>query len=239
MRSRCLGVALAIITISLSTGMAFAQPQPAIGVVVSARSGQIGAASAAPGTTVFSGDRLVTQKDSGLIIRSGDVQFSFQDETVAALYARPDGIALDIERGSLTFFSQVSVPGFTLFVSDLRITPSLAQAFSGEVTVVSPCEAILTARVNHLRLLSGRRTGELTAGTSVQVVPENPIETRPPGLPPGDSSFHRGHAHKGCRPPAGPGQSAKTAGPNWLAPVLFVEAGVVTAVVLARPVSPH
>jgi len=236
MHSRYLGVALAMIAYSLSAGNVHGQPQAAVGIVLSARSGQVGAGSAAPGTTVFSGDRILTQKDSGLILRAGEVQFSFQDETVATLYARPEGIALEIERGSITFFAQSAAPGFTLFVSDVRITPNVAQAFSGDIAVLNDCAAIVTARVGNLLVKRGAQAEEITSGNSRQIAPIQPIEQRPPGTAPGDNSFHKGHAHKGCTPAVA---GAKGVGPNWFVPVLLVEAVAAPIVAWRLMVSPH
>jgi len=237
MHSRYLGVALALALLFLfaDVSVANAQGGAPLGIVISARSGQVGTSVAAPGLTVFSGDRVLTAKDSGLIIRAGKLQFSFQDNTTGILVAQPDGVALDLIAGSVTFSASEAAFG-TVFVSDLRIAPHAPMPFAGDVTVAGECSAIVTSYAGELQVLRKAALKSVPAQTSAQITPEFPIEPRPPGVPPGSRDFHAGHAHGACKLP--PAFSAKSLGPNWFLPVLFIEAGAATAVVLARPVSP-
>ena len=235
MRSRYLGVALAIGVFLLAVTPVAAQSGVPIGTVISARSGQVGSAPAQVGSTVFSGDRLVTQKDSGLIIQAGKFQFSFQDGTVATIAQQPGGLAVEIESGSFTMSSLSPDPGLTVFVSDLRIAPKMAQAFSADVSVSGECAVVVTSRVGQLVIQRAADRVEVPERTSVQLTPRYPIEQRPPGVPMGDTAFHRPHSHPLCKVPTMIGSK----GPNWFVPVLLVEAAVVPIVVWRQSVSPN
>jgi len=235
MLSRYLGVALALFVFPLvQVSAAKAQGSPAVGIVISARSGQVGAAAASPGQTVFSGDRVITAKDSGLIIQAGKFQFSFHDNTVAVLIARPDGILLEIESGAATFSALNPDPGLSVFVSDLRIRSMDLQAFSGSVAVDDPCSVVITSYVGRLEVLRKKQTEELRQ-RSVLATPEFPIEPLPRGATPGDRALHQGHTHGACKLPV------TTAGglQKWVVPTVVAGAATVAVVAWRLSVSPN
>lgn len=221
----CLGAGLA--------GSAHGQTSPAIGVVLSTRNGQVGSVPATPGVSVFSGDRLSTPKDSGLIVQAGKFQFWFHDNTNGTLTARPQGVALELESGSATFSSVDGGQSLEIFVSDIRIEPHSAQGLEGHITIQSPCGIIVTSKQGSLRIMRRKEIRKVLEGTSVQVTPGDPIEPRPRGIALEDQSFHRSHAHGKCTPPAAKGRVM-----DWVYPVVFMETAAVVSVLLLEDVSP-
>lgn len=224
------------IPLLLSASILFAQSGTPVGSVISTRSAQIGNVFAAVGTTVFSGDRIVTNTDSGLIIQAGSFQLSFQDNSSAILYSDKGGLNLILEKGSFTFSSPQTAAPLTIFASDVRILAESRPDLFGYVTVVDSCAIDVTNQRGLVTTIRGTDRLTVPEMSSRRITPSFPVEPRPMNVSASEKTLHAGHSHGPCKPPAG---ATNAKGPSWLLPVLFVEAGVVTSVVLARPVSPH
>ena len=209
----------------------YAQTGPAVGIVLSSRDSQVGGAPASPGVSVFSGDRLTTQKDSGLIVQAGKFQFWLHENTTATLVGRPQGVALELESGSISFSSATPELGLEIFISDLRIVPQAAAILRGQVLIRDPCQVLIASQQGALKILRGNEITEVPETQGKQVSPINPIEPRPKGVDLGDGSFHKAHAHKPCVQPAA---VAKGNVMLWVPPVVFMQAATVTSILLAR-----
>lgn len=220
----CLGLA------ALAAASLHGQSSPVIGIVLSTRNGQVGNVPATPGVSVFSGDRLRTPKDSGLIVQGGKFQFWFHENTSATLTARSQGVALELEGGSASFSALEPAQTLEIFVSDIRIEPDSAHALHGYITIQNPCEIIVTSKQGVLKVVRGKQIKQVLEGSSVLLVPMNPVEPRPRGVALEDQTFHQGHVHESCPQPAG----AKGRVMDWVYPVVFMEVAGVTAIWLAR-----
>lgn len=229
-----------LVALILSPARGF--PNQAVGIVVATGKAQVGSVSATPGATVFSGDLLATQGGGGLLVQAGKFRFFLNENSVASIYEQPAGLAIELVRGSLVFSSATPDAGVQLFASDVRIAPQAGQSVMGEIRFVSACELRVTSQTGSLQVSKEKQSFTAGAGSSYKVVPGHALESRTPRLSPSDPRIHDSHTHVKCEPLPVVKQPPLNS-PSWFAPVMFVEAAVVAAVLLAywdsTPVSPH
>jgi hypothetical protein len=210
----------AVVTASLSllliqSAVLAAPAKPAsapLGVVMAAENANVGAGVTSSGATIYDGDRLQTAANSSLRVRLGSGQMLLRDNTLADVHAFPNGFSANLGAGTVV----VSSPGgqnFQVLADGAMIRPANAQPTSGQVTMMSPTELILTSTRGTLEVSMGDEVKTVEAGSTYRLE----VESADPGASPNP-------------------QVPIAAGKNHFLWILIPVVGVVTGLIIWRAV---
>lgn len=188
-------------------------PSAPLGVVVAAENSNVGAGVTTSGATIYDGDLLKTQPNSTLRVRLGSGQLVLRQSTSANVHSFPNGFSADLNEGTVVVSSPAGQT-FQLIADGVTVRPASAEATSGQISMISQTELILTGTRGTLEVTLGDEIKTVEAGSSYRLE----LETEDAG--PG---------------PAGAGQSAPhpTARRRFL--WFFIPAmGVVTGIIIWR-----
>lgn len=191
-------------------------PQQVLGVVLEAERAQVGSAEAAVGASVFSGDALTTLAGGRLRVRVGTAQFYLPPDGTATLTPLGNGASARLDGGTV-IFSTGGAEEVDVRVSDVRVRPSTAQATYAQVTLVSPCEVVVTSQRGTLEVTAGAEAHIVQEATSYRVVLDRDPQNRPCAASP---------AQRGSKPPA--------AGRSRILPIALVAISAGTGIVIWR-----
>jgi hypothetical protein len=196
-------------------------PSAPLGVVVAAENSNRGAGVTTSGATIYDGDLLKTRTNSTLRVRLGSGQMVLRQNTTANVHAFPNGFSADLNEGTVVVSSPVGQT-FQLIADGVTIRPLNTEATSGQISVISPTELVLTGTRGTLEVSMGDEIKTVEAGNSYRLE----VETEDSG--PG---------------PAGAGQSAPhpTARRRFLLffiPAAAVLTGIVVWRALVSPTAP-
>ena len=115
----------ALLAVSLTFPPLQALPNQAVGIVVSTGQARIGSTGATVGATVFSGDLLTTEGGGSLLVQARKVHVFLPESSAAAIYAKPVGIAIELERGAVVLSSPGASPNdlIEIYASDVKVVP--------------------------------------------------------------------------------------------------------------------
>jgi hypothetical protein len=192
-------------------------PSVPLGVVLSAENANGGTDVTTSGATVYDGDRLQTQPSSTLRVRLGTGQIVLRENTVTYVHSFTNGFSANLEAGTL-LVSSAEGHTFQLVADGATIRPANDQATSGQVSMISPTELVLTGTRGAMLVTMGDEVKTLEAGSSYRLEVET--ENAEPS----------------------PNPQARPAGRNhfiWiLIPVFAVVTGVVIWRALMSPMAP-
>lgn len=158
-----------LVSFSLVTAPAWAAPSSSLGTVVYADHGRIGATPAFVGTTIFSGDRLSTDKSGSVQVRAGAARLLLSSAS-SAVFSEDDGSpAATLTLGSATF-STANSNAFVLHVATAVIRANSDQPTIGQVTVLNPKELIVKSSRGSLRIAVEDDVREIPEGAAYRVV---------------------------------------------------------------------
>jgi hypothetical protein len=186
-----------------------------LGIVGSANAAKIGNSSASEGATVYSGDALSTDNGGVLLVRIGALSVELQSESSAHIYRAPYGAVLELNSGTVVYSTPGGSQNVVIVASDVRVTPSIAQADFGRVTVEDPCNVGVQSQRGQADVRVGSESKLVEEGKAYKVRAENSLSYRK-YLSPEDDDYHRYHEHAPCaaayqplkgRPPLAGGQS--------------------------------
>jgi hypothetical protein len=166
-------------------------PSVPLGVVVSAESSNLGAGVTTSGATIYDGDHLRTQENSTLRIRLGSGQMVLRQSTRADVHAFPNGYSASLAEGTVVVSSPEGQT-FQLIADGATIRPANSQATSGQISMISPTELILTGIRGTLEVSMGDEVKTVEAGSSyrLEVEPED-AEPVPAGQSPHPTGRNR------------------------------------------------
>jgi hypothetical protein len=118
-------------------------PSVPLGVVVAAENSNVGAGVTTGGATIYDGDRLKTEDNSTLRVRLGSGQMVLRQSTMAEVHALPNGFSAYLDSGTVVVSSPAGQT-FQLIADGATIRPANAQAASGQISMISATELILT-----------------------------------------------------------------------------------------------
>ena len=172
-----------------------------LGLVGSSTSAHIGNAPAAEGATVYSGDYLSTESGGSLLVRVGALSVELQSASSAHIYRAPYGAVLELNSGSVIY----STPGtaaqnVVIVASDVRVTPVLALADFGRVSVDDPCNVNVQSQRGQVNVRVGSESHLIEEGKAYRVRAENSVSYRK-YVSPEDADYHDYHQHKPCAAP--------------------------------------
>jgi len=208
---------VAVFVLSCLSVSVLAQTQPsspALGFVAKSVSAHLGNAAASEGATVYSGDYLSTEDAGSLLVRVGPLSLELQASSAAHIYRAPYGAIVELNHGTVIYTTPGGHENIVIVASDVRVTPVLALADLGRVTMDDPCNITVYSQRGQVNVQSGSESRLLEAGKAYRVRPENEISYRE-YLSPDADDYHKYHDHRPCAPldmvkgkaPIAPGQS--------------------------------
>lgn len=165
----------ALMTIGLTVAPAWAGPKAAssLGTVVTAEHARVGDSSAEVGTTVFSGDRLTTEREGSVQIRAGAARLLLQSGSVATLADSDGAPSAKLLLGTATF-STGNSRAFTLFASKAAIRAQSDGPTIGQVTYLNEKELLVVSKRGPLTITVDGQTEVVTDGSAYRVLLDPP-----------------------------------------------------------------
>lgn len=167
-------IAALVLVFALACVSAFAATTP-LGTVITADRAYIGEAGADVGTTIFSGDRVSTDVQGSMQLRTGAARFLLLSSS-AAIVDNSDGWpSARLVLGTATF-STGNAHAFTLYASNAIVRPQTDAPTIGTVTYVNEKELVVTARRGSLVVSVQGEQQVIAEGTSYRVLldPQGP-----------------------------------------------------------------
>jgi hypothetical protein len=172
-RTDCISITKSILALlvsfSLVTAPVWAAPASSMGTVVYADRAHVGAAQASVGATVFSGDRLSTEKTGSVQVRAGAARLLLSSASSATLSQDAASPAATLTFGS-AIFSTASSNAFALHVGSAVISANTNQPTIGQVTVLTPKELIVKCTRGSLRFAVEDDVREIPEGAAYRVL---------------------------------------------------------------------
>jgi len=165
-------------------------PSAPLGVVLASENAHVGAGVTTSGATIYDGDRLQTYENSTLRVKLGAGQIVLRQNTAADVHAFPNGFSANLNNGTVVASSNEGQT-FQLVADGATIRPLNSQATSGQVSMVSPTELILTTTRGTLQITMGEEIKTLEAGNSYRLEVES--EADPASDPQGARPTARNH----------------------------------------------
>ena len=172
MRRRILAMTLAI----LLSGICLPGQTAPLGVISQSVGAHINNSSASVGTTVYDSDRLSTEANGSLTLRSSAVQFILSENSAVLVNQDEKGLRAMLQRGTVAF--KVEAGGaLRLNAVDVRVRPQGDQSTAGQMTLEN-CAVLVTSRLRALEVTAGTETKIVEEGKSYRVVLEGACNAR-------------------------------------------------------------
>ena len=153
-----------------------------LGTVLAADNAHAGVDATYSGSTIYDGDRLVTQDIGTMRVRLGTGQMFLHQNTSALVHSIPNGFSADLDAGIVSI-SSAEGQTFQLLADGATIRPASTHPTSAQIAKISPTEVILTPTRGALQSLWAMksRPWRLVAATRWKWNPKLRIRKR--GLP--------------------------------------------------------
>jgi hypothetical protein len=164
-----------LMSIGLTVAPAWAGPKTAssLGTIVTAEHARIGDSSAEVGTTVFSGDRLATEREGSVQIRAGAARLLLQSASFATLNDSEGAPSAKLSFGTATF-STGNSKAFTLFASRAVICAQSDGPTIGQVTYLNEKELLVVSKRGPLTITVDGETEVIADGAAYRVLLDPP-----------------------------------------------------------------
>ena len=143
-------------------------PSAPLGVVVSSENANVGAGVTTSGATIYDGDRLQTPANATLRVRFGSGQMVLRQNTTADVHALTNGFSANLAIGTVVL-SSAEGQTFQVLADGATIRPANAQPTSGQITMISPTELVLTSTRGTLEVSMGDEVKTVEAGSSYRM----------------------------------------------------------------------
>jgi hypothetical protein len=193
LRSSGKTIAALVLSIAVLQASTFAEVAPALGQVIQAERAHLGASPAAGGSTLFDGDRLVTDAAGSLHARLGSGQLYLLAGSLAAIHRTPSGSSATLQGGT-AIFAMANPESFELEALGVKFRahpggePGIPTL--GQLTVTGPKEFVVACHRGTLDVFIGNEVRTVAANTAVRVVLD-PSEEAAAQAPPG--TVHGAH----------------------------------------------
>jgi hypothetical protein len=157
-------------------------PSAPLGVVVASENANVGAGVTTSGATIYDGDRLQTPPNSTLRVRFGAGQMLLRQNTIADVHTLANGFSANLGAGTVVL-SSTEGQTFQVIADGATIRPSNAQPTSGQVTMISATELLLTSTRGTLEVSMGEEVKTVEAGSSYRLEVETAEPAGNPQLP--------------------------------------------------------
>ena len=157
-------------------------PSAPIGVVISSQNNQYGVDIANSGVTIYDGDHLQTPDNGTLRARFGAEQMLLAASTDAEVHSLRGGFSARLGRGSVVV-SSTEGQTFEVWADGARIRPANGEPATGQVTVMTPKELLLTVTHGAFWVSLGGATKTVEAGNTytLDVTSADPAPGPQPG----------------------------------------------------------
>jgi len=178
----CLGVVMMEAPVMAAPA---SSPSAPLGVVLAAENAHVGAGVTTSGATIYDGDHLTTPANSTLRVKLGSGQMVLRQNTTTDVHSFANGFSANLEAGTVVV-SSAEGQTFQLVADGATIRPANAQPTSGQISMISPTELILTSNRGTLQVTMGDEVKTVEAGSSYRME----IETEDPGPSPNPQAPH-------------------------------------------------
>ena len=183
MRRRILPMTLAI----LLSGVSLPGQTAPLGVISQSAGGHLNNSSASVGTTVYDSDRLSTEANGTLALRSSAVQLILAEYSAVLVNQNDRGLRAMLQRGTVAF--KVEAGGaLRLNAVDVSVRPQTDEPTAGQINLEN-CAVLVTSRLRALEITAGAETKIVEEGKSYRVLLEGSCNDRrntpPPAAVPG------------------------------------------------------
>jgi len=164
-----------LMTIGLTVAPAWGDPKTvsSLGTIVTAEHARVGGSSAEAGTTVFSGDRVATEREGSVQIRAGAARLLLQSASNATLNDTEGAPSAKLVHGTATF-STGNSKAFTLFASRAAIRAQSDGPTIGQVTYLNEKELLVVSKRGPLTITVDGETEVITDGAAYRVMLDPP-----------------------------------------------------------------
>jgi hypothetical protein len=188
-----------IATSVLSLAPAHAAQVRALGVILDSQDGRLGSSSTTAGATVFPGDILSTDLDGDIKVRIGQTTYEILGDSTVAFYPGQSAPIAELRHGTLRVTNNSAAEGFVIYASDVRIESQPERPIQGEVSLKSPCELDVAARLGLMDVVAGSEKRSVDHDHAYRVIPEHSVgDRRDNAISPEDPDYHKHHTHAGC-----------------------------------------
>jgi len=191
-----------IAMVAAGSSPAHAQTQtanPPLGLVARALKAHVGDTTLTDGSTVYSGDFLSTEEGGALLVRMGALSLELQGSSAAHIFRTPYGAIAELDRGTAIYTTPGGRENLVIVASDVRVTPVLAVADLGRVSLDDPCNVTVYSQKGQADVQVGSESHFVEEGKAYRVRAENTISYREYVSPDADD-YHSYHGHKPCAP---------------------------------------
>ncbi len=188
-------VLVCILAMALSLAQVASALPSALGVVVESRRAQLGSGAATPGTTLFDGDRLTTDSEGSLRLRTGNTILYLPRSSGISLRQTPTGPQSTLFAGTVVV-SMATESSFAVSADGALLRPSTKAATLAQVTLVGPKELQVFARRGSLQFSYNGESEQIPEGTAYRVILD-PSDDPSSGPPPQTRQNRTGRYHIG------------------------------------------
>lgn len=164
-----------LMAMGLAVSPAWAGPKTAssFGTVITAQHARIGDSSAEVGTTVFSGDRISTDREGSVQIRAGAARLLLQSGSVVTLNDADGALSAKLALGTATF-STGNSRAFTLFASRAAIRAQSDGPTIAQVTYLNEKELLVLSKRGPLTITVDGETEVIADSGAYRVLLDPP-----------------------------------------------------------------
>jgi len=175
-----------------------ASPSTALGTVEAAERARASETALSAGTTLFGGERLVTDAQGGMQARIGNARIYLGAASSATLASEGGVPSATLTAGTLVF-SAASANSFELRAADAQIRPQSNVPTVAQVTLIGPKEMIVTSRRGPLSITIGEETKLIPEAGSYRVLLDPPAMPDVQGPGPRGAGAGAGAPQKSAR----------------------------------------
>jgi hypothetical protein len=155
-------------------------PSATLGTIVFAEHGHVGSAAASVGATIYRGDKLSTEQNGSIQLRTPGARLLLAGASSASLLQEEIFPAATLTLGTATFSTSDS-KAFLLHVATAAIRPATDRPTIGRVTVLNSTEFIVRSMRGSLSIAVDDDVRMIPEGTGYRVVLEPPATADPQG----------------------------------------------------------
>jgi len=113
------------------------------------------------------------------------------------IYSAPYGAVVELNHGSVLYTTPGGQQNLVIVASDVRVTPTIANADSGRVTMDDPCDITVYSQNGEANVQVGSENRTVEQGKAYRVHAENELNYRK-YLSPDADDYHHYHEHTPC-----------------------------------------
>src|SRR5215475_11711497 len=176
--ARLRAVVCAVFSLLFVVSTTMGASAPAVGTITSASRANVGSAAATVGTTVFAGDRLVTQQAGILQVRTSAARLMLSPSSTATVSDLSGTAGATLLQGTAVF-STANAKAFVLHAAVADIRPQTDAPTVGQVTYVSPKELVVRSTRGSLAITVDGETQYVEEGVAYRVIldPDSYLES--------------------------------------------------------------